>query len=48
MGVPRGMPSDRIPSEDHQPVPHRRNQVKAIATAIILIAVVLIAVLLLL
>lgn len=48
MGIPRGMPSDRIPSEDPQPVPHRRTQAKGIAIAIVLIAVILIAVLFLL
>lgn len=46
MGVPRGMPSDRVPPEDPQPIPHRRNQM--IAIAIILMAIAVIAVLILL
>jgi hypothetical protein len=48
MGVPRGLPSERIPSEDSQPVPRRRNQARAIATVIALMVIVLVALLVLL
>jgi hypothetical protein len=42
------MPSERIPSEDSQPVPRRRNQARAIATVIALMVIVLVALLVLL